>query len=1084
VFAQVNTGPGLTEVHLMNQNVRNTDAVTFATVNTGQGAAEIYLMDQNIRTTDSPTFAQLTTGIGLTDVYLMNQNVRSQDAPQFSGVTSNGNMTVGDGTGPDTLSFNGTGAYLALPTAALTSAGQLRYNTSSQNLEYQNGSGTQVISTTANAILNQNTLQSGATFYVSSGTVSGNFTAGTLNTGIGSTEVYLMSQNLRGTDSPTFARVDTGLGSTEVYLMNQNVRSQDAVIFPTVDTGLGAAELYMMDQNVRAADSPTFAQVTTGIGLTEVYLMNQNVRATDNVTFGNATVSQIDSGVGLTEVYLMGQNVRSTDLVTFGGVTSSGNMSVGDGTGPDTLSFNGTGAYLALPQAALTTAGQVRYNSSSGNLEYQNASGVQTLTTSANVVLNQNTLQSGATFYVSSGTVSGNFTAGQVNTGPGLTEVQLMNQNVRTQDAVIFATINTGQGAAELYLMNQNVRNTDSPVFAQVNTGPGLTEVHLMNQNVRNTDAVTFATINTGQGAAEVYLMNQNVRSTDNVTFGTITGANVTSGADPGHTHTAGSVSGLGVGDFTSNAVSQWSNDAGYLTAANTILNQNTLQSGATFYVSSGTVSGNFVAGQLNTGIGLTELYLMNQNVRNTDTPTFAQLTTGIGSTEVYLMDQNVRAADSPAFAQVNTGLGLTDVYLMNQNVRGTDAVSFATINTGQGAAEVYLMDQNIRTTDSPTFGQLTTGIGQTDVYLMNQNVRSIDNVTFGTLALSGSLASTGALRTGSTTTSAYNRIGISSAPGASITGVEDLFVGGDIETAGTVFFGAGESYKVTASGQTTFGLVTLGNFQSNVASGNDTFWNQANWSGAFTAKIRFSSGTATAANTFVALSSANVTARGSFVTTSTPDLAEYIQADADVEAFDLVVVSDVGTGASGPGGETVKVSKSRRPYDEKIMGVISDGSSAFLIQSHMNDVDKEHPGQPLVLAGRFPVKVCLENGPVRRGDALTSSSKPGYAMRATEPGATVGIALEDFDGATGSEGKVLCYVDIGERNMAQALRELRQQSAGLERENEELRAKLDELGDLGGVKAELISLRQRLDRMERQSPKKQPRLTSFEGVK
>jgi hypothetical protein len=70
-----------------------------------------------------------------------------------------------------------------------------------------------------------------------------------------------------------------------------------------------------------------------------------------------------------------------------------------------------------------------------------------------------------------------------------------MNQNVRTTDAVTFATVDTGQGANELYAMNQNVRTTDAVTFATVDTGQGATEVHLMNQNVRTTDSVTFAGI-------------------------------------------------------------------------------------------------------------------------------------------------------------------------------------------------------------------------------------------------------------------------------------------------------------------------------------------------------------------------------------------------------------------------------------------------------------------------------------------------------------------------------------------------------------------------------------------------------------
>ncbi|MDI3474078.1 MAG: hypothetical protein PWR30_401, partial [Candidatus Woesearchaeota archaeon] len=46
--------------------------------------------------------------------------------------------------------------------------------------------------------------------------------------------------------------------------------------------------------------------------------------------------------------------------------------------------------------------------------------------------------------------VNGNFYANTVNTGIGNTEVYLMNQNVRTTDAVTFATINTGSGDMKL----------------------------------------------------------------------------------------------------------------------------------------------------------------------------------------------------------------------------------------------------------------------------------------------------------------------------------------------------------------------------------------------------------------------------------------------------------------------------------------------------------------------------------------------------------------------------------------------------------------------------------------------------------
>ena len=67
-----------------------------------------------------------------------------------------------------------------------------------------------------------------------------------------------------------------------------------------------------------------------------------------------------------------------------------------------------------------------------------------------------------------------------------------------------------------------------SLVATTLDTGQGATEVHLMNQNVKTTDAVTFTTVNTGQGATEVHLMNQNLRTSDNVVFDNIIGSEIT----------------------------------------------------------------------------------------------------------------------------------------------------------------------------------------------------------------------------------------------------------------------------------------------------------------------------------------------------------------------------------------------------------------------------------------------------------------------------------------------------------------------------------------------------------------------------
>jgi len=68
-------------------------------------------------------------------------------------------------------------------------------------------------------------------------------------------------------------------------------------------------------------------------------------------------------------------------------------------------------------------------------------------------------------------TVGGTLNAANVDTGNGATEIFDMNQDLRTDDNVAFATVNTGQGANELYDMNQDLRTDDDVTFASVNTG-------------------------------------------------------------------------------------------------------------------------------------------------------------------------------------------------------------------------------------------------------------------------------------------------------------------------------------------------------------------------------------------------------------------------------------------------------------------------------------------------------------------------------------------------------------------------------------------------------------------------------------
>jgi len=95
------------------------------------------------------------------------------------------------------------------------------------------------------------------------------------------------------------------------------------------------------------------------------------------------------------------------------------------------------------------------------------------------------------------------------------------------------------------------------------------------------------------------------------------------------------------------------------------------------------------------------------------------------------------------------------------------------------------------------------------------------------------------------------------------------------------------------------------------------------------------------------------------------------------------------------------RVALARRPYSTLVAGIYS--TKPGLLGSNRK-VDEAAPQNevPLAVVGIVPCKVTAENGPIRIGDLLVSSSTPGHAMKGTERsklvGAVVGKALEPLD--------------------------------------------------------------------------------------
>jgi hypothetical protein len=96
---------------------------------------------------------------------------------------------------------------------------------------------------------------------------------------------------------------------------------------------------------------------------------------------------------------------------------------------------------------------------------------------------------------------------------------------------------------------------------------------------------------------------------------------------------------------------------------------------------------------------------------------------------------------------------------------------------------------------------------------------------------------------------------------------------------------------------------------------------------------------------------------------------------------------------------------KSSTPYATAVTGIFSTkpgvvGRRQLTARAHMKEE------VPMAMTGIVPTKVSAENGPIKPGDLLVSSSKPGYAMKGTDPtqmlGAVIGKAIGHLDSGVG----------------------------------------------------------------------------------
>ena len=135
-------------------------------------------------------------------------------------------------------------------------------------------------------------------------------------------------------------------------------------------------------------------------------------------------------------------------------------------------------------------------------------------------------------------------------------------------------------------------------------------------------------------------------------------------------------------------------------------------------------------------------------------------------------------------------------------------------------------------------------------------------------------------------------------------------------------------------------------------------------------------------------------------------DLAEPFDVGGEqgVSSGALLVIDDENPG---------KLKLSDREYDSRVAGVVS-GAGGVNPGLTLSQQDVFEGGQNVALSGRVYAMADVSNGPIRPGDLLTTSSRPGHAMRATDRdrshGAVIGKAMSVLDEG---EGLVLVLVNL-----------------------------------------------------------------------
>ena len=738
------------------------------------------------------------------------------------------------------------------------------------------------------------------------------------------------------------------------------------------------------------ADQSAFISAQKDVSITNPVAGNILIYDT---TTGNATSTQ--GGTNLITLSTT-SNLTVGDLILFTG-TPFGGLSTATSTSSTIsgtiitissyVSTLGTGPYLVtfnIPTQLLAPATTTQYVIA-GNAN-GNYNGTWTATSSSTTTITISYPSDPGVFGAGTTTIIGVY--GNVLTVGGTTSGTFTTGMILTGNNITYGTYITGPtGVANSYYIN-NIQSIPSQAI-NGSTPYYITAVNTSTINVSTSVGGTNAILTSATGS-----LSFNSNRWRNISIPNGTGSITTTGATgTGTTATlsfnppGGIPFSIGQTIIVNNCVPVGYNGIYTVTSAGT---------GSVSYACSATGS----LTQTGTIIGNTVNFSYNA-VANTLTTainpgsivdSLVNTNAAIAQSKINFQSANTASAAQPAFSQSTLGLAQFNSTVFTSTYGWIDLANSTSTSTGVNLNKIAYVNAG-------TVLGNKSGVGGNSAATSPSPITFNDVVTYGNAVKNDSFTSQGlmAVNPGSASFNGvsipglgntYSVYTVGSTHGNSTVPVSDG--SGNVDVTALKING---NLALSATGSTNINFTTPGGFQFMTATGSSGSGTVTFASGALldttgsnifvnkiiagdTTHVSNTSGTAQFQGQF------SLVAGSTMVATYSADLAEYYEGDAEYEVGTVVVF----------GGDK-EITVTSQMNDTRLAGVVGSKEKAAYV---MFD---DCPGMKnlIALAGRVPCKVV---GRVKKGDMLTTSSTPGYAVKALNPtlGSIIGKALQDKD--------------------------------------------------------------------------------------